>query len=1187
MSNLSTVPTANPFTALKDYPESKEFYDGVYRRMKLKEFTPLQSKAFETPEFWEEEKSLMVQGATSSGKTLIAEVAMNQCRRQNKKVIYLAPLRLMVSEKYEQFSKDFPDVGYGNKKGDREVVASSRDYQVYDNLITQGSFGVAVIVYEKFYALLAQNDDPNAFLSNCGLIVLDEAQMIGDEDRGMKAIMSLLLANQCNPNIRIICMTTTYSDMTEVSSWFSNSLNWPLFPIQNELNSLPLEEMVVYYDGTFRGRYVPSAKDMEREDREAFLAEQDERLQTSANSDALHMLGGLEPASERWRNPKKKKQDLLHRILRLNAGRKVIIFCHSRRYCAKLADEIAIRSAVIPVSAEMTVKLQNEGSDTAKLMLKSLFPRGVAFHHAALSYSLRSIIEEAFSKDQLNILVATETLAIGVNLPADVIIVYDTKKRNRLGESVDVDEQTYKNYIGRAGRLLLDRPVDENPRSYLLAVDRDELPRYWRKYINASVTRICPVFKKIQAEEAIPYFLSLLSLKTTTNSIQEALKTKLNGVQGIDEFINLLNGDNKVFSEEIRAQWKYSHLVEQVQLIALLAAAQGKKYYLSEFGKRIVPYAFPLYTSYVIRRFLFEAAEDEGGMPASVTAKDLDENKYLLDILYLVSVMPDTRYVYRNEVLKTRNGNDSDSFYTLRSRLLAHAKELLSEHDTWKSSFLRQQLESVEGKEDRDFLMDLYNVVLLYHWTSGDPLQVFQERIYRGTNVTGAPEEGMVERLANIASYQIEAIGNCMEADERRFSLRSAFIKLSSRVNYGCNDECVGVLNCHVPGVSRQSVLNAAAGAREEPDCPNLLHYLLRCNISEYFPQDQIDALREELSRKYSLGRRYGESGDLRALCGNLLRDGKLPAKVMSYFRDWETRERFSMDECISFFQTISEDDNFPFFFSPVDSERNFYTAAYMTFSFGIIFLDGSNDLNYNLYNFNQDYKELLDRAPGRYIVVFAEECRITWKRVSEIYDNCWISVIRSRDLMELYLRTLPLITKGIIHPFLYNLYFGPKGMVTSTVAKEVPERGYWEPEDAPEVFISYVHRSSRDLANRLYQKLTGAGHAVFLDAIGIRVGDDFPGILRNAIRSCKSYVLLFDRFYGTASSPWTKHELNAIITEVRNAGEGKQILPLAANAEGNDIFLTFSDIANLNIIGPAPTEQLVSDVLDKLQSGS
>lgn len=184
--------------------------------------TDLQKKVFSNNDFWEQNKNIIVRGRTSSGKTMIAEIAAayfgtKECldmEYEQNKIIYLVPLRAMVAEKRGEFKDIF------EKSLQWKVYASSSDYQDHDEDIIQGKFKIAVIVYEKFFALLAQD---NKFINQCSLIVVDELQMLGIEDRGAKLEVALTKITIVNPKCKILGLTTLQCDTLYVKTWLNAS----------------------------------------------------------------------------------------------------------------------------------------------------------------------------------------------------------------------------------------------------------------------------------------------------------------------------------------------------------------------------------------------------------------------------------------------------------------------------------------------------------------------------------------------------------------------------------------------------------------------------------------------------------------------------------------------------------------------------------------------------------------------------------------------------------------------------------------------------------------------------------------------------------------------------------------------------------------------------------------------------
>ena len=131
---------------------TKEIAERIEKRLsndgKIKyELTDLQKKAFSSDYLWcddEKQSNIIIQGATSSGKTLVTEVMMAnylEWAGARNHVICLVPLKAMVTEKIRHITEDLGE--------NRNIVGSSSDYQENDEDILNGNFEVAVIVYEK------------------------------------------------------------------------------------------------------------------------------------------------------------------------------------------------------------------------------------------------------------------------------------------------------------------------------------------------------------------------------------------------------------------------------------------------------------------------------------------------------------------------------------------------------------------------------------------------------------------------------------------------------------------------------------------------------------------------------------------------------------------------------------------------------------------------------------------------------------------------------------------------------------------------------------------------------------------------------------------------------------------------------------------------------------------------------
>lgn len=182
--------------------------------------TGLQKEAFRREGLWYDGDScsnVMIQGATSSGKTLVAEVmaANILLQRKNLSVIFLVPLKAMVGEKVRHLSEDLGD--------EWRIFGSSADFQENDEAIINSSFDIAVIVYEKFFALMSYQ---TKMLEGCSMVIVDEIQMISSKDRGPKLEFALMKLK--NTMTRFVLSALLHATVIRICS----AAGWKLTRIQ-------------------------------------------------------------------------------------------------------------------------------------------------------------------------------------------------------------------------------------------------------------------------------------------------------------------------------------------------------------------------------------------------------------------------------------------------------------------------------------------------------------------------------------------------------------------------------------------------------------------------------------------------------------------------------------------------------------------------------------------------------------------------------------------------------------------------------------------------------------------------------------------------------------------------------------------------------------------------------------------
>ena len=204
-------------------------------RVGVKELYPTQREILERGLV--SEGNFVLAAPTASGKTLAAEIVMNEELEKGGKIVYLVPLRSLAYEKYEEFSRVF---------GKWSVRVSIGDYDSSDEPL--GKHDLIVMTYEKFDSLQRHR---SSWLSSVSLLVLDEVHYVGDPSRGPTLEMAVSKFMHENQSRRI-ALSATITNLEEIADWLQ------AVPIRVDWRPVPLrvgmyvEGKLIYPDGEER-----------------------------------------------------------------------------------------------------------------------------------------------------------------------------------------------------------------------------------------------------------------------------------------------------------------------------------------------------------------------------------------------------------------------------------------------------------------------------------------------------------------------------------------------------------------------------------------------------------------------------------------------------------------------------------------------------------------------------------------------------------------------------------------------------------------------------------------------------------------------------------------------------------------------------------------------------------------------
>jgi helicase len=409
-----------------------------------------------------EGRNLVVMGATSSGKTLIGEMAAIRKAARKEKTLYIVPLKSLAEEKYRQFRKVYGEYGI-------KTIISHRDRQEYDKDILKGSYDIAILVYEKLQGLLVRNPD---MLREVRLLVVDELQMVGDEERGsdLEILLTQIVQEaqarekEGFPPMQILGLSAVLGNPEEMAGWLNSDL---LIHSERpvELRRGVLCGTMFQFHESNRGKvgheFFVSKKGIEPPDVSA------QPLPLNGQPDPYHADQILWAA----------------RYLAEEQNEPTLVFVPTR-WMSRHWAQVATESSLLPPAENTLTRLKGFEKSAAREMLQQTLSHGIAYHNGDLSLEYRKLLEEGFQSGEIKLLFATGTLGQGLNLAArNTLIVpevyrFSAKTGNFISQSIPLFQ--LENQGGRAGRLGFSDPFG---RMILVAESEHEQTMLWTRYI--------------------------------------------------------------------------------------------------------------------------------------------------------------------------------------------------------------------------------------------------------------------------------------------------------------------------------------------------------------------------------------------------------------------------------------------------------------------------------------------------------------------------------------------------------------------------------------------------------------------------------------------------------------------------------------------------------------------------------
>ncbi|XP_037010317.2 probable ATP-dependent DNA helicase HFM1 [Artibeus jamaicensis] len=405
--------TENDLKAITEIPAK---FRGIFKEFPY--FNYIQSKAFD--DLLYTDRNFVICAPTGSGKTVVFELAITRLLMEvplpwsNIKIVYMAPIKALCSQRFDDWKEKFGPMGLKCK----ELTGDT----LMDDLFEIQHAHIIMTTPEKWDSMTRKWRD-NSLVQLVRLFLIDEVHVVKDENRGptlevvvsrMKTVQSLSHTLENTSSVipmRFVAVSATIPNAEDIAEWLSNG------------------------------------------ERPAVCLKMDERHRPVK---LRKVVLGFPCCS----NQTEFKFDLalnykIANVIQTYSDQKpTLVFCTTRKGVQQAAS-VLVKNAKFIMTVEQKQRLQKCTYSIRDSKLRDFLIHGVAYHHAGMELSDRKVVEGAFTVGDLPALFTTSTLAMGVNLPAHLVIIKSTMHYAG-GMFEEYSETDILQMIGRAGRPQFD-----------------------------------------------------------------------------------------------------------------------------------------------------------------------------------------------------------------------------------------------------------------------------------------------------------------------------------------------------------------------------------------------------------------------------------------------------------------------------------------------------------------------------------------------------------------------------------------------------------------------------------------------------------------------------------------------------------------------------------------------------------
>lgn len=374
----------------------------------------------------ERDENVFVAAHTSAGKTVVAEYAIALAKQRNTKVIYTSPIKTLSNQKFRDFTTRFGDVGI-----------------ITGDISINPEASCLVMTTEILRSMLYKGADLIRDLSH---VIFDECHWLNDPERGVVWEEAIILLPSA---VTVVMLSATVPNAMEFAKWVGRTKQKPVYVVHTPKRPVPLSHQIYVKGQVYH----------------LFDSSQGRFLDANYRRAAAHHKESSKNANIRFGGGRNQAWMPIIKFLQKQELDPAIFFCFSKKKCDEAAEQLHTQDLTAGATDKNHIHMfyndairrlsPNDRQVPQITRHREMLKRGIGVHHAGVLPIIKEATEVLFQQGYIRVLFATETFAMGVNMPARTVVFTAIHKYDSLGHRL-LEPGEYIQMAGRAGRRGLD-----------------------------------------------------------------------------------------------------------------------------------------------------------------------------------------------------------------------------------------------------------------------------------------------------------------------------------------------------------------------------------------------------------------------------------------------------------------------------------------------------------------------------------------------------------------------------------------------------------------------------------------------------------------------------------------------------------------------------------------------------------